>query len=195
LFLAVQALDVPVWILRAARDREDGDRSGFTAYNPYDLIFMPYSHSLLGALAWSVLVAVIARLLLGRPAATAALVLGACVLYACWTCDATRPTCRWPANDRPVGLGCGHRDLSLAAEWWRCGPALHLVARDRRHHRRARAHHPFLGALTRCWWRRLHAGAPGPGRLCHHPRSLATSRSPPTGLGRPARAAAVRNPR
>lgn len=41
---------------------------GFTAYNPYDLISMPYSHGLVAALGWSVLVALVVRVL-RRPAA------------------------------------------------------------------------------------------------------------------------------
>ena len=132
LFLAVQGLDVLFGTFVLLGIEQMAIVPGFTAYNPYDLIFMPYSHSLLGALAWSVVVAVIARLLLGRAAGTTALVLGACVLSH-WVLDVPMHTPDLPlaGNDSAkVGLGLWrHRDLSLAAElvalwagvlvWWR----------------------------------------------------------------------------
>jgi hypothetical protein len=132
LFLAVQALDVLFGGFVLAGVEKLAIVPGFTAYNPYDLIYMPYSHSLLGALVWSVLVAVVARSLLGRAAGPAALVLGACV-FSHWLLDLPMHTPDLPlaGNDSAkVGLGLWrHRNLSLAAElvalwvgvfiWWR----------------------------------------------------------------------------
>ena len=133
LFLAVQGLDVLFGSFVLLGIEKMAIVPGFTAYNPYDLIFMPYSHSLLGALGWSALVVVIARLALGRTGgAAAALVLGACVLSH-WVLDVPMHTPDLPlaGNDSAkVGLGLWrHRDLSLAAElvalwagvfiWWR----------------------------------------------------------------------------
>ena len=77
LFLAVQALDLLFATFVLAGVEKMAIVPGFTAYNPYDLFFMPYSHSLLGALGWSVVVALVARGLLGRKGAAAAIALGA----------------------------------------------------------------------------------------------------------------------
>ncbi|HEY7376310.1 MAG TPA: hypothetical protein VIF57_29390, partial [Polyangia bacterium] len=54
LFLAVQMLDVLFASFVLVGVEKLAIVPGFTAYNPYDLIFMPYSHSLVGALVWSV---------------------------------------------------------------------------------------------------------------------------------------------
>ena len=55
LFLAVQFLDVLFAIFVLAGVEKMRIVPGFTAYNPYDLYWMPYSHSLAGAVVWSVL--------------------------------------------------------------------------------------------------------------------------------------------
>lgn len=55
LFLAVQFLDVLFAIFVLAGIEKMRIVHGFTAYNPYDLYWMPYSHSLVGAIVWSVL--------------------------------------------------------------------------------------------------------------------------------------------
>jgi len=57
LFLAVQFLDVLFAIFVLAGVEDMRIVHGFTAYNPYDLYRMPYSHSLAGALVCSVLFA------------------------------------------------------------------------------------------------------------------------------------------
>jgi hypothetical protein len=119
LFLAVQGLDLVFATLVLAGIEKLRIVPGRTAYNPYDLYFMPYSHSLLGALGWSVLAALLARALLGRRGTTAALVLGACV-FSHWILDVPMHTPDMPlaGNDSPkIGLGLWHhRGLSLAAE-------------------------------------------------------------------------------
>ena len=53
LFVAVQFLDVLFSLFVLAGIEKMRIVHGFTAFNPYDLFFMPYSHSLLGALVWS----------------------------------------------------------------------------------------------------------------------------------------------
>lgn len=55
LFLAVQGLDVLFSGFVLAGLEKMRIVPGFTAYNPYDLYFMPYSHSLAGAVGWSLL--------------------------------------------------------------------------------------------------------------------------------------------
>src|SRR5258708_3185581 len=59
LFLAVQFLDILFAILVLLNVEHLRIVPGFTKFNPYDLYYMPYSHSFLGALLWSVLVALI----------------------------------------------------------------------------------------------------------------------------------------
>src|SRR3954463_16446250 len=95
LFLAVQALDLLFASLVIVGIEKMSIVPGFTAYNPYDLFFMPYSHSLLGALAWSVLSALVARGLLGRKGGGAAVVLGACV-FSHWLLDVPMHTADMP---------------------------------------------------------------------------------------------------
>lgn len=56
LFLAAQALDI-VWAsLVLAHVEHMRITPGFTASNPFDFYFMPYSHSLLAAVLWSCVV-------------------------------------------------------------------------------------------------------------------------------------------
>ncbi len=99
LFLAVQLLDVlfSLFVLAGIEKLRIVDR--FTAYNPYDLYGMPYSHSLLGAAAWSVLAALAwwasRRHLPSRERRTEAAVLGRpSSPTSCSTCPCTRPICR-----------------------------------------------------------------------------------------------------
>lgn len=119
LFLAVQALDVLFSIFVLVGVEKMAIVPGFTAYNPYDLYFMPYTHGLLGALGWSALTALAARLVLGRDGAVAAAVLGVCV-FSHWVLDVPMHTRDMPlaGNDSTkIGLGLWrHRELSLAAE-------------------------------------------------------------------------------
>src|SRR5215470_11597349 len=55
LFVAVQFLDVLFSIFVLAGIEKMAIVPGFTAYNSYDLYWMPYSHSLVGAIVWSAL--------------------------------------------------------------------------------------------------------------------------------------------
>ncbi len=59
LFFAVQFLDILFAILVLLNIEHMRIVPGFTKFNPYDLYYMPYSHSLLGSLLWSMLVALI----------------------------------------------------------------------------------------------------------------------------------------
>ena len=98
-FLAVQLLDVLFALFVFAGVEKLRIVPGFTAYNPYDLFDMPYTHGLVGALGWSVLAALVARALLGRSGGTAALVLGLCVLSH-WILDVPMHTPILPALAR-----------------------------------------------------------------------------------------------
>jgi hypothetical protein len=52
-FIAVQLLDVLFSLFVFAGIERMRIVPGFTQYNPYDLVFMPYTHGLVGALGWS----------------------------------------------------------------------------------------------------------------------------------------------
>jgi hypothetical protein len=119
LFLAVQLLDVLFATFVMLGIEKMRLVPGITAYNPYDLTFMPYTHGLVGALGWSLLTALVARLVLGRDGAVAAVALGVCV-FSHWVLDLPMHTRDMPlVGDDTTKIGLGlwrHRDLSLAAE-------------------------------------------------------------------------------
>ena len=159
LFLAVQVLDVLFAIFVLSGIEKLKIVPGFTAYNPYDLYWMPYSHSLVGALGWSVVAAVVcllaARRLPPRARGAAAAVVGAAV-FSHFLLDVPMHTPDLPlslgAGSPKIGLGLwNHRDAALAAELVvlarrrRPLPARDppeepgLRARDRRFRRRARS--------------------------------------------------------
>src|SRR5260221_7297753 len=79
LFLAVQLLDViwaPLVLLGVEKVRIV---PGFTATNPLDLYYMPYTHSLLAALSWSVAAAATYRVIGRSPSLRAGLLVGGAV--------------------------------------------------------------------------------------------------------------------
>jgi hypothetical protein len=121
LFLAVQMLDVLFSIFVLLGVEKMAIVPGRTAYNPYDLYFMPYTHGLVGALVWSVLFGLGAHLLAGRgrKGAVAGLTIGACV-FSHWILDVPMHTPDMPlaGNDSPkIGLGLWrYMYPSLAAE-------------------------------------------------------------------------------
>jgi hypothetical protein len=121
LFLAVQALDLLFASFVLLGIEKLAIVPGFTAYNPYDLIFMPYSHSLVGALAWSVVLGLLTYAARGgRTGRTAAAVaIGACV-FSHWVLDVLMHTRDMPlagGHSTKIGLGLWrHRELSLLAE-------------------------------------------------------------------------------
>jgi hypothetical protein len=152
LFLAVQVLDLLFGTFVLVGIEKMAIVPGFTAYNPYDLFFMPYSHSLVGALIWSVSIGLGTRALMGRKGAVAAVALGACV-FSHWLLDVPMHTADMPlASNESTKVGLGlwhHRNLSLAAElvaFW-AGALIWLRAPGG-----AGRHRPtafvFLGVLT-----------------------------------------------
>lgn len=111
LFLAVQFLDVVFSVLVFAGVEKMRIIHGFTAFNPYDLYFMPYSHSLLGALAWSVVFAigffVVARRdAIARRLAAAAVL--AAAVFSHFLLDVPMHT-----RDLPLGPGAGSPKIGL----------------------------------------------------------------------------------
>ena len=152
LFLAVQVLDLLFASFVLVGVEKMAIVPGFTAYNPYDLFFMPYSHSLVGALAWSVLFGLVTLALVGRKGAVAAAAIGVAV-FSHWLFDVPMHTADMPlAGNQSTKIGLGlwhHRELSLAAELvalW-AGALIWLRAPGAVAHRRGTAL-VFLGVLT-----------------------------------------------
>jgi hypothetical protein len=124
LFLAVQLLDVLFAVFVLCGIEKLNIVHGFTPYNPYDLYWMPYTHSLVGALFWSALVGWIGWMASGRVPAgerrVAALVLGGAV-FSHFLLDVPMHTPDmplWPGAGAPkIGLGLwNHRDAAVLAE-------------------------------------------------------------------------------
>jgi hypothetical protein len=152
LFLAVQLLDVlfALFVLLGI----EGLRivHGFTAYNPYDLYRMPYTHSLLGGLLWSVATTLVAlaglRRLRSRDRRIAAAVLGAAV-FSHFLLDVPMHTPDLPlglsADSPRIGLGLwNHRWAAVATELLvlAAGGAVYLRAT------RARSRRAVLGTAA-----------------------------------------------
>jgi hypothetical protein len=109
LFLAVQWLDViwaPLVLLGIEKVRIV---PGFTATNPLDLYYMPYTHSLVAALVWSAAAAGAYRLL-SRATARTSLLVGLAV-SSHWILDFVvhRPDLPLYDNTAKVGLGLWNR--------------------------------------------------------------------------------------
>jgi hypothetical protein len=106
LFIAVQFLDVlwaPFVLLGIEKVRIV---PGFTATNPLDLYYMPYTHSLLGAIVWSLVGAGIYQLL-ARPAATRSSLIVGVAVFSHWVLDFIVHSKDLPlyGNSAKVGLG------------------------------------------------------------------------------------------
>src|SRR5258706_840984 len=117
LFVAVQLLDVvwaPLVLLGVEKVRIV---SGFTATNPLDLYYMPYTHSLVAALVWSVAAAGAYHLL--RRATTRTSFLIGLAVFSHWILDFVvhRPDLPLYDNTAKVGLGLwDHRALAFCLE-------------------------------------------------------------------------------
>jgi hypothetical protein len=123
LFLAVQFLDVLFSLFVLTGVEKMRIVHGFTAFNPYDLFFMPYSHSLLGALVWSAVFA-IGFLVVSRRAAPPrlrfTLAILAAAVFSHFVLDVPVHTPDLPlgpgAGSPKIGLGLwNHRAAAIAA--------------------------------------------------------------------------------
>lgn len=106
LFLAVQLLDVlwaPLILLGIEKVRIV---PGFTASNPLDLYYMPYTHSLVAAILWSCAGGLAYRFLARPSRSRASLVIGLAV-FSHWVLDfiVHRPDLPLYGNSAKVGLG------------------------------------------------------------------------------------------
>ena len=106
-FLSVQWMDVMWGMFVLLGIEKAAIVPGITATNPFDLYYMPYTHSLVASLGWSVLVAV-AYAWLARPAGQwrPAALLGATV-FSHWVLDLVvhRPDLPLYDDTAKVGLG------------------------------------------------------------------------------------------
>ena len=106
LFIAVQFLDV-LWSLFILLGIEKVRIvPGITASNPLDLYYMPYTHSLAAAIAWSVVAAAVYRVAAPGASKRAASVVGVAV-FSHWVLDFVvhRPDLPLYDNSAKVGLG------------------------------------------------------------------------------------------
>jgi len=115
LFLAVQWLDIlwaPFVLLGVEKVRIV---PGFTASNPFDLYYMPYTHSLLAALLWSG-AALLAYRLLARSsdARRASLIVGLAV-FSHWVLDFVVHSPDLPLYDNTAKVGLGLWNLPVIA--------------------------------------------------------------------------------
>src|SRR5882724_9023831 len=86
LFIAVQLLDVawaPLVLLGVEKVRIV---PGITATNPLDLYYMPYTHSLVAAIAWSILALLVFKVFSRHDGWSAAAIVGAAV-FSHWVLD------------------------------------------------------------------------------------------------------------
>jgi len=114
LFIAVQLLDVawaPFVLLGIEKVRIV---PGITASNPLDLYYMPYTHSLIAAILWSVAAAIVYRYAARGTETRAALVVAAAV-FSHWVCDFIVHRPDLPFYDDTAKVGLGLWNVPLAA--------------------------------------------------------------------------------
>lgn len=106
LFLAVQLVDVAWAVLVLIGVEKVRIVPGITASNPLDLYYMPYTHSLVAAILWSVAAGVLVRPLPGMRTRSAAVWIGAAV-FSHWVLDLLvhRPDLPLYDDTMKVGLG------------------------------------------------------------------------------------------
>jgi uncharacterized membrane protein HdeD (DUF308 family) len=106
LFLAVQLVDVVWAILVLLGIEKVRIVPGFTATNPLDLYYMPFTHSLPGAIFWSACAAVVYRVLAPAQRWAAAIVVGAAV-FSHWILDLIvhRPDLALYDDSYKIGFG------------------------------------------------------------------------------------------
>src|SRR5437016_5341847 len=107
LFLAVQLLDVGWGILVPLGVEKVRIVPGITASNPLDLYYMPFTHSLVAALLWSLGVYVACRSIRAFGASHRAALLVALAVFSHWVLDLVvhRPDLPLYDNVAKVGLG------------------------------------------------------------------------------------------
>jgi hypothetical protein len=119
LFVAVQLLDfvwAPLVLLGIEKVRIV---PGITATSPLDLYYMPYTHSLIGALVWSGLAYLIYKLLAAQRASDAAALIVGLAVFSHWLLDLLvhRPDLAIYDDTLKVGFGLwNYKGLEFAVE-------------------------------------------------------------------------------
>ena len=116
LFLAVQLLDVCWSIFVLLGVEKVRIVPGFTATNPLDLYYMPYTHSLDGAILWAIAAGFGYRVLRKADGWSAAVIVGAAVLSH-WVLDLVvhRPDLPLYDNSLKVGFGLWNHPIAAFA--------------------------------------------------------------------------------
>lgn len=118
LFIAVQLVDVGWSVLILLGIERARIVPGITASNPFDLYYMPYTHSLVAAVLWAVAAGVLGKYLLGLRKWAIAAWIGAAV-FSHWVLDwlVHRPDLPLYDDTMKVGLGIwNYPALALALE-------------------------------------------------------------------------------
>jgi hypothetical protein len=118
LFIAVQLVDVAWAVLVLLGVEKVRIVPGITASNPLDLYYMPYTHSLVAAIFWSVAVALLIRLVPGVTTRSAAVWVGIAV-FSHWVLDflVHRPDLPLYDDTMKIGLGLwNYPAVALALE-------------------------------------------------------------------------------
>ena len=106
LFIAVQLVDVAWAVLVLLGIEKVRIVPGITASNPLDLYYMPYTHSLVAAIIWSVAVAVIVMFLPRVATRSVALWIGVAV-FSHWVLDLLVHRPDLPLYDDTMKIGLG----------------------------------------------------------------------------------------
>ena len=106
LFIAVQLVDVAWALLVLFGVEKVRIVPGITASNPLDLYYMPYTHSLVAAVIWSVAVAVLVMLMPRLATRSAAIWIGAAV-FSHWPLDVLVHRPDLPIYDDTMKIGLG----------------------------------------------------------------------------------------
>jgi hypothetical protein len=106
LFLAVQWLDVMWSIFVLVGIEKVRIVPGFTATNPLDLYYMPYTHSLIGAILWSMAVAILYKLWFKNDGTLAPVLVGLAV-FSHWLLDLFVHRQDLPLYDNSMKVGMG----------------------------------------------------------------------------------------
>jgi len=118
LFIAVQLVDVAWAALILLGIEKVRIVPGITASNPLDLYYMPYTHSLVAAIIWSVAVAFLVRFLPGVTTRSAAVWIGIAV-FSHWVLDLLVHRPDLPLYDDTMKIGLGlwnYPAIALALE-------------------------------------------------------------------------------
>lgn len=118
LFIAVQLVDVAWSVLILLGIEKARIVPGITASNPFDLYYMPYTHSLVAAVLWSVAAGALSKVLLRLRKGSSAAWIGVAV-FSHWVLDwlVHRPDLPLYGDAMKVGLGIwNYPVIALAVE-------------------------------------------------------------------------------